>query len=182
MSYAAQYLESEMAARELEVSVLVNCLVQDAIRLGASDLHIEPWEAAIAVRARVNGVLVEVVHLPLDLLDRGRFRRALLPILVLASMNAFGEELLYRASLIATLEDVAGPVHAVALAAVVFGLGHFYGVPYGVAGVLMSGFLGWLLGKSMVETRGFFWAWFIHCLQDVLIFSFMAMSLVTPGG
>jgi type II secretory ATPase GspE/PulE/Tfp pilus assembly ATPase PilB-like protein len=59
-----------MAAQGLEVSVLVNCLVQDATQLGASDLHIEPWETAIAVRARVNGVLIEVAHLPLDLLDK----------------------------------------------------------------------------------------------------------------
>ena len=70
MSYTVQYLQSELAAQGLEVSVLVNCLVQDAIRLGASDLHIEPWETAIAVRARVNGVLTEVAHLPLDLMDK----------------------------------------------------------------------------------------------------------------
>jgi len=70
MSYTVQYLQSELAAQGVEVSVLVNCLVQDAIRLGASDLHIEPWETAIAVRARVNGVLTEVAHLPLDLLDK----------------------------------------------------------------------------------------------------------------
>lgn len=70
MSYTAQYLQSEMAQREFEVSILVNCLVQDAIRLGASDLHIEPWESSISVRARVNGVLSEVVHLPLNLLDK----------------------------------------------------------------------------------------------------------------
>jgi len=38
--------------------------------LAASDLHIEPWEDSIAVRARVNGVLTEVAHLPLDLLDK----------------------------------------------------------------------------------------------------------------
>jgi general secretion pathway protein E len=70
MSYTEQYLQSEMAAQGVEVSVLVNCLVQDAIGLAASDLHIEPWENAIAVRARVNGVLTEVVHLPLDLMDK----------------------------------------------------------------------------------------------------------------
>src|SRR5271169_516411 len=70
MSYTVQYLQSEMAAQGLEVSVLVNCLVQDAIQLGASDLHIEPWETTIAVRARVNGVLIEVAHLPLDLMDK----------------------------------------------------------------------------------------------------------------
>jgi general secretion pathway protein E len=70
MSYTVQYLQSESATQGLEVSVLVNCLVQDAIQLGASDLHLEPWETAIAVRARVNGVLVEVAHLPLDLMDK----------------------------------------------------------------------------------------------------------------
>jgi type II secretory ATPase GspE/PulE/Tfp pilus assembly ATPase PilB-like protein len=74
MSYTVQYLQSEMAAQGLEVSVLVNCLVQDAIQLGASDLHIEPWETAIAVRARVNGVLIEVAHLPLDLMDKVSMR------------------------------------------------------------------------------------------------------------
>src|SRR6266849_6773021 len=70
MSYTIQYLESETAAQGLEVSILVNCLVQDATVLKASDLHIEPWENSIAVRARVNGVLTEVAHLPLDLLDK----------------------------------------------------------------------------------------------------------------
>jgi type II secretory ATPase GspE/PulE/Tfp pilus assembly ATPase PilB-like protein len=70
MSYTNQYLESESAAQELEVSTLVNCMVQDAIRLGASDLHVEPWEKAIAVRARVNGVLVEVAGLPLELMEK----------------------------------------------------------------------------------------------------------------
>src|SRR3974390_1629299 len=70
MSYTARYLGSEMAAQGLEISILVNCLVQDAVRLKASDLHIEPWETAIAVRARVNGVLTEVAHLPLELLDK----------------------------------------------------------------------------------------------------------------
>ena len=74
MSYTVQYLQSELAAQGLEVSVLVNCLVQDAIRLGASDLHIEPWETAIAVRARVNGVLTEVAHLPLDLMEKVSMR------------------------------------------------------------------------------------------------------------
>src|SRR6266481_1961848 len=70
MSYTIQYLESEMAAEGVEVTVLVNCLVQDAIQLSASDLHIEPWENSVAVRARVNGVLTEVAHLPLELMEK----------------------------------------------------------------------------------------------------------------
>jgi hypothetical protein len=63
-----------------------------------------------------------------------------------------------------------------------FGIAHFYGVPYGVVGVLLAGFLGWILAKSMQETRGLFWAWFIHFWQDVWIFSFMAINAITPGG
>jgi len=70
MSYIVEYLQSEGAAQDFEVSALVNCMIQDATRLNASDLHIEPWEKSIAVRARVNGVLVEVAHLPLELLDK----------------------------------------------------------------------------------------------------------------
>src|ERR1051326_6587574 len=71
MSYTQHYLQSEsVAAQGVEVIVLVNCLLQDGIRLKASDIHIEPWETSIAVRGRVNGVLTEIAHLPLDLLDK----------------------------------------------------------------------------------------------------------------
>jgi len=71
MSYTTTYLDSESVATQgPEIIVLVNCMVQDAIKLGASDLHIEPWEKAVEVRARVNGVLIEVAHLPLELLDK----------------------------------------------------------------------------------------------------------------
>src|SRR5208283_5256376 len=71
MSYTTNYLQSEsVAAQGPEIIVLVNCMVQDAIKLSASDLHIEPWEKAIEVRARVNGVLTEVAHLPLELMDK----------------------------------------------------------------------------------------------------------------
>jgi len=82
-------------------------------------------------------------------------------VLVLAAMNAFNEELSYRSTLLAGMERVVGSQHALWNAALFFGLAHYFGVPYGIVGVLMSTFLGWMLGKSMLETRGFFWAWFI---------------------
>jgi hypothetical protein len=103
-------------------------------------------------------------------------------VLLFAALNAFNEELTYRSSIIAGLEKAIGSKHALLNAAVFFGIGHYFGVPYGIAGVLMAGFLGWFLGKAMVETRGFTWAWFIHFLLDVLIFSFMAAGSITPGG
>ncbi len=106
-----------------------------------------------------------------------------LPTILLAAMlNAFNEEMTYKASFLSVLEDVVGRNQALYLMAAYFGVGHFYGVPYGVIGVLMAGFLGWFLGKSMLETRGMGWAWFIHFWQDVLIFSFLAIGSITPGG
>lgn len=107
----------------------------------------------------------------------------LLPIvLLLAAMNAFSEEINYRASFLSTITDAVGMRHALLLTAAFFGLGHYYGVPYGVLGVAMAGVLGWLLGKSMLETKGMARAWLIHFLQDVLIFAFMALGSVVPGG
>ena len=41
---------------------------------------------------------------------------------------------------------------------------------------------GWLMGKSMLETRGFFWAWFIHFWMDIAVFSMIALGSITPGG
>lgn len=107
----------------------------------------------------------------------------LLPAVFLAAaMNAFNEEMTYKASFLSVLEDAVGPQQALLLMAVFFGFLHFYGVPYGVVGVIMATFLGWILGKSMLETRGLFWAWFIHFWQDVLIFIFLAIGSITPGG
>ncbi|HKL12543.1 MAG TPA: CPBP family glutamic-type intramembrane protease, partial [Halanaerobiales bacterium] len=68
------------------------------------------------------------------------------------------------------------------LTSLFFGIAHFYGVPYGVVGVIMATFLGYIIGKSMLETRGFFWAFIIHMILDILIFSFMALNMITPGG
>jgi type II secretory ATPase GspE/PulE/Tfp pilus assembly ATPase PilB-like protein len=54
----------------IETAQLVAHLLSDAIKAGASDIHIEPWESTLVVRLRLNGVLTELVHLPLDLMER----------------------------------------------------------------------------------------------------------------
>src|SRR6056297_92628 len=103
-------------------------------------------------------------------------------IIIFAAINSFYEELGYRAALISVLEDKIGSKHSLYLSSLFFGLAHFYGVPYGVVGVIMATFLGYIMGKSMLETRGFFWAFIIHMILDILIFSFMALNMITPGG
>jgi len=102
-------------------------------------------------------------------------------VLILAAMNAFAEEVSFRSTLLGSLRNSVDQRQAVLLTAAFFGIAHYYGVPYGLVGVVMAGFLGWFLGKCMTETRGLFWPWFIHFLQDVLVFSFMAIGAVVPG-
>ncbi len=103
-------------------------------------------------------------------------------VLLAAALNAFYEEVTYKASFLSVLESPVGPRQALYMVAAYFGIGHYYGVPYGVIGVLLASFLGWILAKSMQETRGLFWAWFIHFWQDVWIFSFLAIGAIIPGG
>ena len=96
--------------------------------------------------------------------------------LLFSATNAFSEEVSFRASLLAPLHTVVGKAHAMALTAVFFGLAHYAGgVPLAVLPTLvMTGFLGWLMAKGMLETRGFFWPWFIHFVNDIPVFLFLA--------
>jgi hypothetical protein len=117
---------------------------------------------------------------PLDLVIRAL---PFLPaILLAAALNAFSEEVAYKAAFLSVLENPVGARQVLYMVAAYFGIAHYYGVPYGVIGVLLAAFLGWILAKSMQETGGLFWAWFIHFWQDVWIFSFMAIGSITPGG
>jgi membrane protease YdiL (CAAX protease family) len=116
------------------------------------------------------------------LAQAGRSLAMLPAILVMAALNAFNEELAYRSAILATLEGPVGRSQAWLMAAALFGIGHFFGVPSGWVGILLATFMGWILSKAMLETRGFFWSWWIHFLQDVVIFFFLAAGTVTPGG
>jgi type IV pilus assembly protein PilB len=52
-------LELERASEDAPVVRLVNFLLLSAIRKGASDIHIEPYERRLRVRYRIDGVLTE---------------------------------------------------------------------------------------------------------------------------
>ncbi|MGH7849101.1 MAG: type IV-A pilus assembly ATPase PilB [Thermodesulfobacteriota bacterium] len=57
----------ERASEEAPVIKLVNHLLMDSIRKGASDIHIEPYEKSLRVRYRIDGVLYDIMHPPLKL-------------------------------------------------------------------------------------------------------------------
>ncbi len=57
----------EQQSEEAPVVRLVNIMLTDAIKRGASDIHIEPYEKEFRVRYRIDGVLYEMMHPPLKL-------------------------------------------------------------------------------------------------------------------
>jgi len=59
--------ELESAAEQAPVVKLVNLVLVDAIRKGASDIHLEPYEKSLRVRYRIDGVLYEIMRPPLKL-------------------------------------------------------------------------------------------------------------------
>ena len=70
MNETTRYLQSVSEGRSIEVATLVNCILIDAVRADASDVHLEPWESTIVVRVRLAGVLQELVHLPHELMEK----------------------------------------------------------------------------------------------------------------
>jgi membrane protease YdiL (CAAX protease family) len=106
----------------------------------------------------------------------GKLVPAMPIILAFAVINAVSEELRFRSVLLARLETVLGGGQALWITAVLFGLAHWSGHPSGPTGVVLTGFGGWVLGKSMLETRGSLWAWLIHGFQDVVVLAFIVMT------
>jgi membrane protease YdiL (CAAX protease family) len=98
-------------------------------------------------------------------------------VLLFASMNAFGEEVLYRAAPLAHLWTIVGKNQAIWLTALWFGLGHYYGgIPSGAMGTLLTGLIAVLFGKAMLETHGIVLPTLMHLLGDLVIYLFVALA------
>jgi type IV pilus assembly protein PilB len=59
----------EKAAEEAPIIKLVNLILTDSLKRGASDIHIEPYEKEYRVRFRIDGILQSVMAPPLKLKD-----------------------------------------------------------------------------------------------------------------
>src|SRR5579872_4656997 len=59
----------EKAAEEAPIIKLVNLILTDSVKRGASDIHLEPYELEMRVRFRVDGQLQTVMTPPLRLKD-----------------------------------------------------------------------------------------------------------------
>ncbi len=59
--------ELAQATEDAPVVKLVNLVLTDAIKKGASDIHLEPYEKTFRVRFRIDGVLYDVMQPPMKL-------------------------------------------------------------------------------------------------------------------
>lgn len=107
--------------------------------------------------------------------DYRHFIFSLLWSIPFSAANAFSEEAIFRIGIVSPLYGIFSVAVIVLISGVVFGVPHYFGMPKGIVGVLMAGFLGWLLAMSLVETQGLFIAWTIHFAQDVVIITSMIL-------
>lgn len=63
-SVEAQIVDEETERDPGPIVKFVNAMLTDAIRLGASDIHVEPYEKRFRVRFRIDGALVEKTQPP----------------------------------------------------------------------------------------------------------------------
>ncbi|MGH6869896.1 MAG: CPBP family intramembrane glutamic endopeptidase [Rhizomicrobium sp.] len=84
---------------------------------------------------------------------------------VAVAVNAgIWEELLYRGFLLWYLAPFGGMAVAVAISAVVFGLGHAY---QGAGGIVKTGLVGLLFGIGFALTRSLWWLMALHAVIDI---------------
>jgi type IV pilus assembly protein PilB len=57
------------ASEDAPVVRLVNVLLVDSLRRGASDIHIEPYEKDFRIRFRIDGILYDIMHPPMRIRD-----------------------------------------------------------------------------------------------------------------
>ena len=59
----------QRSSEEAPIIKLVNLILSDSIKRGASDIHVEPYERDLRVRFRIDGVLYNMMNPPLRLKD-----------------------------------------------------------------------------------------------------------------
>jgi membrane protease YdiL (CAAX protease family) len=193
MSGGAAFIAAEML-KTIPTAALALSLVGSG--LGPRDVFVVPGDihaisqptllTGLTPWTRLGPILAVVIALPLALyvaLTRGsdptllRKAASLAPLILFGSvLNAFNEEFIFRAVLLARLSPALGPAQSLWLTSVRFGVGHWFGNPSGPIGAALATLVGWFWGKSILETRGLFWAWVIHAIQDVVIYSLIAMQ------
>lgn len=62
-------IESGLSSESAPIIRIVNAIISKAIKMGASDIHIEPYMKIVRVRLRVDGVLMEIKQIPKSVIN-----------------------------------------------------------------------------------------------------------------
>jgi membrane protease YdiL (CAAX protease family) len=138
----------------------------------SSGAHGKLWIGIGVVAALAMG-LTMVVYLQTTTAEANGGAGAIryLPLaLVLAAMNSFAEEMLYRGVLFGPLLRQVTANQAISMTAVLFGIAHYHGTPSGFPGMGLTFIAGWIFGLAMVETRSILLPWFLHFVPDAVIY------------
>jgi len=90
----------EKAAEEAPIIKLVNLILTDSVKRGASDIHLEPYETELRVRFRIDGMLQTVMTPPLKTKDAITSR---MKIMIKYKADGKKKELDFRVSTVPTL-------------------------------------------------------------------------------
>ncbi len=135
---------------------------------GQSNWKVNMWQLAIFISLATATFMFFAVK---NTSGFSYFQWGFLPIVLLISAtNSFSEEIIYRFAINGNLMAIKSKGIVLLISAMLFGIPHYMGFPSGLIGVIMAGVLGYILSKATYETQGMGIAWFIHFLQDVIIF------------
>ncbi|PYT74318.1 MAG: type II secretion system protein GspE [Acidobacteria bacterium] len=95
----------EKAAEEAPIIKLVNLILTDSVKRGASDIHVEPYETELRVRFRVDGQLQTVMSPPMRLKDAITSRMKIMAKLDIAEIRVSTVPTLYGEKIVLRLLD-----------------------------------------------------------------------------
>ena len=155
----------------------IDAMITPVPQVGIKPKSTENW-IHLGINFSVIITLVTVVVIYFQVIHNNEFDYSkllyALPISIgFALVNSFVEESITRLGIVVVLKNTIQDKHIMLVSGILFGCVHYFGTPGGISGVLVAGFLGWFLAKSILETKGFFWAWLIHFLQDIVIITAM---------
>lgn len=147
---------------------------------GVSWMGIDPAESWLTLGFTLGLMITAVTTVVVWLQARRReasdsrcLPRLFLLAIPFAFVNAAVEEAIFRIALCNAL-GASLPMMSVALiSGLLFGLPHYFGHPGKLPGIILAGFLGWLLTLSVLQTGGIVWALALHFVQDQVIFTLL---------
>lgn len=147
---------------------------------GLNWMGVEPSETWLSIGITVGLMITAVTTIVVFLqarrkgeLDMRHIRRLFLLSVPFAFVNAAVEEAIFRLALCNALGASISMMTVALISALLFGLPHYFGHPGKLPGVVMSGFLGYLMCLSVLQTGGIAWALAVHFVQDVVIFTLL---------